>query len=190
MSRATEDTFLTNLLIRLLDAAYDYARPGIPSDTLQRNMIRAVEYVRNGQAYGRLYIDPYWAIYVHDGRAGITKAPLIWFRNPNDDPRIGGGTGVGVLARYDQWRPLTKQEFKYWAKINRAAERAGLELPMKVTFDGVKEVAGSFFFDNSVGMVGYLPMARNILADEFTSFLERDLGTLLRQQTIPIKVSF
>lgn len=37
--------------------------------------------------------DFYWAVYYHDGRGPIRARPgkyLVFFRNPDDDPRIGG----------------------------------------------------------------------------------------------------
>lgn len=174
------DTFLTDLLIKLLDAAHDYCEPSIPSDTLRRNLTESVEYVNNGVGYGRLYIDQYWALWVHDGRSTIAKAPLIWFRNPTDDPRLAPN---GVLTRYSEWSSLTPQEFRFWAKRNREARRNGTPEPMVVVWTGVKGVVGSFFFDNDVGMAGFLPIARNILDESFREWLEVDLGTLLRAET-------
>lgn len=41
----------------------------------------------------RIISDFYWAIYYHDGRGPIQARPgkfLVFYRNPDDDPRIGG----------------------------------------------------------------------------------------------------
>ncbi len=174
--------FLMRVLDRLLDEAYDYATPSIPSHTLQTSMIKLVDSVTAQEVTGCLYIDPYWAVYVNDGRQEILKAPLIWFRNVRDDPRLNL---QGVISRFAEWRNLTKEEFRYWSARNREAAKNGTPQPMIVAWGGVGPVAGSFFFDNDVGMRGYLPIARKIVEDETLAFIETELGTLLRPEKNP-----
>lgn len=180
----TEDQFLTDLLERLLEAAHAWSDPSIPSQTLKNSLVEVVDNVGGGIAEGRLYIDQYWAIYVHDGRSAIGLAPLIWFANPQDDPR-----GTHNL-RYSDWRQLTKAEFNYWRRRNREALRNGTPLPMIVRWGGVTGVSGSYFFDNSVGMAGFLPIARNLLAQLYCEYLEDDLGNLLDNPTPDPIVAF
>ena len=57
-----------------------------------------------------IFIPHYWAVYYHDGRAGFT-APggrvLVFFADPDDDPRLEGGYPV----RASEIRRLTRDEF-------------------------------------------------------------------------------
>ena len=49
--------------------------------------------VGEGVSEAAILTDYYWAIYYHDGRGPINARPgrfLVFFRNPDDDPRIGG----------------------------------------------------------------------------------------------------
>lgn len=181
------DTFLTEVLLKLLDAAHFWATASIPSHTLQRSMTKEVDYVIDGVAEGRLYIDQYWAIYVHDGRDAINKAPLIWFKNPNDDPRLTLGYAPTRANEFKSFG-LSPRDLRKWLNINSALRKAGWreeDLPMQVRWTGVGNVAGSFFFDNDVGMRDFLPIAKKIIQDEFLAWFEISLGTLLRPETNP-----
>lgn len=175
----SQDDMLTRILERLLEAAAAYALPSIPSRTLQDSLEQIVDVntVLSGYAVaeGRLYLDPYWAVYVHDGRNSIAKAPLIWFDNPTDDPRL---VPNGVISRVDEFRSLTKQEFSYWMRRNREAWANGLKGPMNVVWGGVKNVVGSYFFDNNIGMAGFQPIAEQIVSEEFRNYLEEAVPEL------------
>lgn len=173
---ASVDDLLTRILMRLLDEAYDWSYPRIPSRYLQSEMVKLFHGVGAGYAEGSLYIDAYWAIYLHDGRNGISKAPLVWFRNPEDDPRLGT---KGYLDRYTEWRSLTDVEWKYWIRQNRLAVKRGQPLPMIVRWYGVAGVTGSYWFDPLIGMAGFRAVADRIVLDELTIWLEDELDPYL-----------
>lgn len=49
--------------------------------------------VNEQQSEAHIITDYYWALYYHDGRGAMTAKPgkfLVFFRNPDDDPRIDG----------------------------------------------------------------------------------------------------
>ncbi len=188
------DQMVSRMLDRLLEAGAAWARPSIPSTTLQQSLETIVDDIDDGVAKGRLYIDQYWAIYVHDGRESTSwlsffrdrNKPLIWFRNVNDDPRLAPN---GVITRYDEWRPLTKQEFRYWNRRNREAIKYGLPPPMVIHWGDVKAVHGSFFFDNRIGMAGFRPIADNIIREELLNYLSGELKEVLSYSGEAIRMS-
>jgi hypothetical protein len=99
----------------------------------------------------RLYIDHYWAFYVHEGRgpaAGTRRTPrnakvFVWFKNPANDPRLAGDP-----KRFSAIRKLTPAEFK-------DAKAAGQLVIQRYISKGVP---GSPFFSNDPGggMQGFL----------------------------------
>ena len=65
-----------------------------------------------------LFIPHYWAVWYHDGRGSVspvTARKLVFFDNPNDDPRLAGGRPV----RESQVRRLTKEQYQEGLRRNR-----------------------------------------------------------------------
>lgn len=180
----TIDDFLNAVLAKLLDEAAIMALPNIPSKTLQANLEQKIY----APGYGSLYLDPYWAVLLHDGRNKISKAPLIWFRNPSDDPRLRAtGRFDPYLARAaDYLGPLTQDEWRYWSAQNRLARKEGRPESMIVRWKGVAGVQGSYFFDNDVGMKGFREVADRIVRIEFEKYLQEELKDLLVRVTDPL----
>lgn len=81
-----------------------------------RNDLR-VEIVKVGELESEAFVltDFYWAIYYHDGRGPIHARPgkfLVFFRNPDDDPRINGAARNYPRRASDIQRlSLSKGEF-------------------------------------------------------------------------------
>lgn len=161
--------------------ALAYSKPKIPSSTLQQ-----AARVRKKPAGGgyQLYIPHYWAIYIHNGRGPSqpkSKTFLVWFRNPQDDPRIRRGYGVKRPPRR-----LSKREWDYWLKQNRKASKLGIPAPMIVTqYAGPssKYKAGgphpSKFWDNKHGMAGHLPYAKKTVATEVATAITNRIRSKL-----------
>ena len=69
-------------------------KKSIGSSTL-RAAIRLI--VNESEERADLFIPHYWAVYYHDGRGAFgpkTARKLVFFDDPNDDPRIKGGRPV------------------------------------------------------------------------------------------------
>lgn len=83
-------------------------RTMIGSNTL-REAATLIVAAQAGQA--TIFIPHYWAVYYHDGRAGFAAAAghfLVFFADPDDDPRLESGYPV----REGDIRRLTRDEFQ------------------------------------------------------------------------------
>lgn len=79
---------------KLTRAAYNTARPVVAE--VSQALADGMEERVFGE-FGELHIPHYWAVYVHDGYNGFGpryKKFLVWFANPEDDPRLAGGPAV------------------------------------------------------------------------------------------------
>ncbi len=114
----TRQQFLDRLIAHILPRAARRARLSIPG-----RLKGDLQQIILGVGRGKLYLDPYYALYVHDGRpaqsreqyrnatrGGLWKPPFIWFKNPLDDPRLVNGR---TPARAANLKHLTKAEFKF-----------------------------------------------------------------------------
>lgn len=109
----------TMVLDELLRLGFQVVFPKIPSNQL-KSMLQ-IKYIN--QTSGFLWVPHYWAIYVHSGRkqvSPVVSTYLVWFRNPQDDPRYPGGR---YPVRREEVRRLTAEQFKEWAAKNRAIIR-------------------------------------------------------------------
>lgn len=190
---ASDDRFLsasTNALARM---GAEIVRPHIPSKTLQRALEIRTAAPRTSRGVRRvLYIDHYWAVYVHDGRRapfgpGLPPSFLIWFRNPKDDPRLNNGV---TPPRAAQLRHLTYEEFKYWLARYREGDP-------RVIFRGPslgpgsrqvnKSTPGAYFFENGPDspMHQFVREARQLMRRRFRGHVMRRLGPKLLGGPIP-----
>lgn len=119
------------------------ARRRVPSRTLRAAMELIVE---ENEARARVFVPHYWAVYLHDGHNGInprTATKLVFFDNPNDDPRR---RGARKPERFSQERRLTAEEFRQGLAIN--AERAARgQRPFMYVVDSTRPVRGKPWFD-------------------------------------------
>lgn len=106
-----------------------HIKKNIPSKTIRNSMKHEVS--SDGKRI-QFHTPYYWAGWYFDGTGRKTPKNsryLIFFRDPKDDPRIEGG----YPKTKAEVRKLTREEFAYWAGMNRQAERAGRPWPMIVT---------------------------------------------------------
>lgn len=166
---------LRRVLKKLLDEAEAISRPQIPSKQLQAQL----EQIIKDDGIGFLSISAYWAVYVHDGRAafGPRSPPLIWFRDPNNDPRLINGVTPDRAA---DLRHLSSSEFRFWARANAITKREGRPLPMIISESIKKDTIGSFFWDNEVGMIGFVDTADGIVAPEWDAYRNTVMADLFK----------
>jgi hypothetical protein len=78
------------MIRRMLAKAVVFVTPSIPGSLKNDLEQQVIDF-----SHGRLYLDPYWAVYAHDGRPAQVrpkgKGPFIWFPNRAEDPRLVGG---------------------------------------------------------------------------------------------------
>lgn len=174
--------FVDELLLELGQEGIRFVRPKIRSSRNRRidQLRESLTLRRTSPETIQLYIPEYWAIYVHDGRRTIDRdlrgnGILVFFRNPNDDPRLRNGKYPERLA---DLRRLTRAEFLRFSALNREAQRQGRQGPMIVT-NRVRPVRGTFFFDNGRGMNGFRSRANQIGQDKFRSLVRMQFADLL-----------
>lgn len=147
--------------------------PKIPS----RQLREALQTIEIDAKTGVLYIPHYWAIFAHDGRgpspADKDSAILVWFKNPEQDPRYPAGR---YPVTKSDVKHLTPQQFKFWLDKNRKiiadykkatgkriltkSDYLSMDLPLIVARNSPGNrgrVEGVPFFSNtdSKGMVGF-----------------------------------
>lgn len=169
-------------------AALNYARPKIPSVTLQRALNLQVL----SDTKARIAVPHYWALYLHDGRGpfGPRRSKfLVYFISPLLDPRTPGGV---LPERASQVRRLTRDEFYFWLGQNRLALLRGETPPMIVVGwppgspvpSGPRTVGparGSFFFENGSGggMQGFREQANAVAAPMVRQLIREELKGVL-----------
>ncbi len=146
---------------------------GFGSDHLSKN-IEIRRSARTSRTAGsRIYIDHYWARFVHDGRGtfGPPKGAqfYVWYKDRKEDPRLSASGGYP--RRFREVRRLTKEEFVadkkagklYWWDKNAGHGRT------EVT----KGVPASPFFSNGAGggMRGFSKKAGSIVAPRWSAYI-------------------
>ena len=187
---AADDVFLRSLLKVLAKEGVKRVRPHIPSKTLQAALTVRLDQARSDRAY--LYIPHYWAIYVHDGRGAPFGPPpsgkpfYIDFSNPKDDPRLAAHGGQ-TPPRVAQLRSLSSEEFKRFAKLSRAAKKAGAPPIMLVRPRIYKPTPGAFFFENVPGapLGAFMAFVREEAQRRFRAHAIRRLRKPLGLQSVP-----
>lgn len=114
----------------------------IGSSTL-REAARLIVDAIGGRA--EIFIPHYWAVYYHDGRDGFSADSgrfLVFFANPDDDPRLADG----YPERAADIRRLTRDEFYAGlAENERRAESGGT--PFMFVVRSVGPAGAHPFFD-------------------------------------------
>jgi hypothetical protein len=94
----------------LIKDAYRFAnRPAVIQSKFLRKRMKIV--IRKELLEFTLFLDPYWAVHVHDGtntRFPRTATHLIWFKRGYKDPRFRGEFPI----RRRDVRKLTKAEYR------------------------------------------------------------------------------
>jgi hypothetical protein len=124
----------------------ELARTLIGSRTLREaaRLIVDAQAGPDGQV-ARIVIPHYWAVYYHDGRPGFSAPAgrfLVFFRDPEDDPRLAGGYPVGP----EDVRHLTRAEFERGLEENARAALEGSE-PFMFVLRSVGPAGAHPFFD-------------------------------------------
>jgi len=126
---------------------------------------------------GNIVSDPYWALYVHDGRKAIGRAgkgPLIWFKDKADDPRLDFGRTP------DRAKDLKKLRGRQLAD---AVARDEVIFARKVA-----GVAPTPFFSNTGGMAAFPAEARRIVRQRFEAFIEQALAGTDQEAVIRVNM--
>lgn len=154
----TPEQFHRSTMETLEQRAFQVARQGIPSDTLRRALtIQKLSLERS-----KLHIPHYWAYYVHEGSAPVNMPRgrfMIWFKDPNKDPRLDGGI---TPMRYSRTRHLTRNylasdEFKQLVKNDEV-----------VIAQNRRAIEGRPFFSNQPQYMGpFVDYARTFIPANF-----------------------
>lgn len=122
----------------------------------------------------------YWAVWLHDGHGPINAQvgrKLVFYDNPNDDPRIRPIPG-GYPTRASSARRLTAAEFQEGLRQNRLRAAQGRDPFMWVVdsvgpFVGYKWLEGGGTFNE--GMRGFLGTLQPELERDFRRWLLTDI---------------
>jgi hypothetical protein len=135
----------------------------IGSSTLRAALTLVVE-PQLGQA--SLFLPHYWAEFYHDGREGFS-APggrfLVYFADPEDDPRIEGGYPV----RAAEIRRLTRDEFYAGLAENEVRALDGAEPFMFVLRSVGPAPAHPFFDELAAGAAERADFLAELAIDQF-----------------------
>jgi hypothetical protein len=161
--------FLRRALLAVAARAESRVRPQIPSATLQRALNTRLEETLDGMV-ALVGVPHYWAVYLHDGRAGFGKSHgfLVFFKNPAEDPRIQGG----YPERASQIRRLSPAEWRRGLERNRQHLAAGgdpFDAPM-IVVRRVGPAQGAHWFTR--GMAGFIEEAGQELATAFDAHIQ------------------
>jgi len=164
----------------LANNAKERVRRFTPSRTLRD----ALRVVRDGAKW-YIGVPHYWAVYYHDGRAAARSVReggwLVWYKNPNDDPRHNGNYPV----RASQLRSLRQ------AGISMERLRADIESGRAVIARSSprsgRSVAGKPFFVR--GLTGFFRTGGSALAQRaFNRVVRRELPRAFKHTVIKATV--
>lgn len=167
MAEVSGRLFISRLALRLATSFRDLAREESRSKAISRTLQATV------LDFGRVAVETpyYWAVYYHDGRGPIRARPghkLVYFRNPDDDPRIPNRR---YPVRAADIRRLSKTQFYRF-----------LNDPSKgmIVRDSVGPAPGDPFFKRAGRR---FKRAGAFLAQrDFSEFVRQTMGDLLNTQ--------
>ena len=143
--------------------------PQIPSRTLQAALQLIID---EPEMEARLFIPHYWAVYLHDGREGFSAPAgksLIFYANPEDDPRIAGTTSP---ERASATRHLSRKEYEDGLERNALHHELG-EKPFMYVLKSVGPAAGNPFFER--GLDSLASSAEDEVFRELDNFVQRTI---------------
>ena len=169
--------FSARLRQQLALAARDAARKAAKSKTIANSL----EVVRLPSGEFVVESPFYWAVYYHDGRGPIHARPghkLVYFRNPDDDPRIGGASRNYPKKRSDIKR-LTKAQFYRFLRDPNSG---------MVVRDSVGPSKGDPFFTR--GLRTFPARAGRRIAVEVSTFVRQNLGDEILRAQVKVRLRF
>lgn len=170
------DEFLKRAQYRVAELVLPRIRAACNSSTLRA----AFGIVDREDGATAITVPHYWAAYYHDGHGefgpGPGKTYLVWFANPlQDDPRLGGRYPI----RYQEWRPLTREEFKAGLAVN-VALGGGIGGPFMICTRSVGPKPGTYFYEGHNPSV----VASGVVPEMFSAFVKDQLGDLYRAEEV------
>lgn len=161
-----DDQFQLRMMRAVTKVAYRRAYAAIPRrfGFLRKDL----EIQIASKSVARLYLDPYYALYVHDGSGPLNREgdgsvpPYVWYKNPKEDPRLSAGR---TPSRAANLRHLNGEQFR----------RAYAARKLIVT-RSIKRRKASLFFDNKVGMKGFRQEVSTIIPPAFSEHIRTSLG--------------
>ena len=146
------------ILRLLLNTAYARALPHVRAASKQLAATMTPRIESGGVSVkGSLYIPQYFARFVHDGSQSGYRPPgsglplYTWFRDPRQDPRLNAGR---TPWRASELRPLSDY-------LSLGDLREGIKAGRIIMRRYRPAVGGKHFFDNRVGMAGFLEAANS-----------------------------
>lgn len=175
--------FKRDVATKLLTRSLERLREITPSRRLRSSLIRlpGTLFAGPGQPVQAILQYPeYWALWLHDGHgpinAGFGKR-LVFFNDPNDDPRIRP-IPEGYPTRASSARRLSPSEFEFGLQQNRLRAAQGLDpymwvLPRVGPFVGYHwlEDGGPF----NEGMRGFLARQQGELERDFSRWMNESV---------------
>ena len=161
----TTDEFLEEIVVKIGLVGFRQAKAAINSKTLKRFLELFIDEVGEGV----LNVPHFWAVHYHDGRGPVRARPghkLVWFRDPDEDPRLKGGRPI----KKANVKRLTRAQFQRALQLNLAARRRGQEPPVIISTFSVG-TDPELFFDNDHGMAGYSERAFKTIKKDFSKFV-------------------
>lgn len=166
----TNEEFLNDVVLKIGLIGFGQARRAINSRTLREHLDLFVDAV--GEAV--LNVPHYWAVHYHDGRGPVKARPghkLVWFANPEEDPRLTGG----YPKEKADVRRLTRAQFQNALRRNLQARRQGKAPPVIITTFSVG-TDPELFFDNNDGMRGFKNKAFKTARNDFSKHVRDTLN--------------
>jgi hypothetical protein len=145
------------------------AKASVGSMTLRRAMRLIIE---ESEARANLFIPHFWAVYYHDGHGSISPRnarKLVFFDDPNDDPRLNGGVSP---ERASSLRRLTKAQYIEGLVQNQRRAAAGGR-PFMYVVDRVGPQSPKPFFNQLKN--GAADRAAPVILREFEAELLRQI---------------
>jgi len=127
--------------------------------------------IEDGPLRGRLNVPLYWAKWYHDGRRAISlpnsraKGPMIYYKNPLNDPRLGGYGPFRYPVTEKTRRRLTSKE------ISRDRKAGKIVVTYKVG-----KTEGNPFFSDTGGMQGFDRELDKLAQKETDSYVRAKLA--------------
>tara|TARA_R110002167_G_scaffold89910_1_gene242571 strand:- start:1131 stop:1664 length:534 start_codon:yes stop_codon:yes gene_type:complete len=171
--------FLPQITREIIKEAYDYVHTPfkIPSISIRSSLSK--QYIA-GETWGYLNVPFYWAHWYHDGRGRVNAKPggfLIWYKNPDDDPRLSGGYPI----RPSDVKRLSRERFKQ----DRAAGKlivARSSGPTTKNYPFFSDSAGG----GMQGFQGEVNVLVEIHADEYVRDVLRSKDLFKKKVTVRI----
>lgn len=166
--------FTSRLRFQLASAARDSAAKAAKSKTIANSL----EVVKLPSGEFVVESPFYWAVYYHDGRGAIRARPghkLVYFRNPDDDPRIGGAARNYPKKRSDI-RRLTKAQFYRFLRDPNSG---------MIVRDSVGPSKGDPFFTR--GLRNFPARAGRAVVVEVSKFITETLGDEILKAHVKVR---